>query len=122
MTECSRGNAHLAAHDEGSVSDEGVHGQRSRPTQHRGRGHREAPDTLAHRLTRLAIGLLALAVLAFAISRADRLPGVLGDGVRNNVTTDQNATGLFYTEVDGWHDWLHGRNRTSIRRQAGPEP
>ncbi len=107
MTECSRGNVHLAAHDEGSVSDDGVHSrQRSRPTQHRGRGHREALDALARRLTRLAIGLLALAVLAFAISRADRLPGVLGDGVRNNVATDQNATGLFYTEVDGWHDWL----------------
>lgn len=106
MTDYSRGNAHLAANDEGSVSDDEVHSQRSRPMQHRGRGHREAPDALARRLTRLAIGLLALAVLAFAISRADRLPGVLGDGVRNNVATDQNATGLFYTEVDGWHDWL----------------
>ena len=58
------------------------------------------------RLGRLAIGVLAIAALGFAVSQAGRLPGSAGELLRANIETDRDTTGLFYTEVDGWHEWL----------------
>jgi hypothetical protein len=55
---------------------------------------------------RLVIGLAALGMLALGLAQAGRVPGPLGDGVRANLAADRDATGLFYTEVDGWADWL----------------
>ena len=57
------------------------------------------------RLGRLAIGVLAIAALGFAVSQAGRLPGPAGELIRANVDADRDTTGLFYTEVDGWDEW-----------------
>ena len=57
------------------------------------------------RLLRLAIGGLALAVLAVALSQTGQLPGLVGELLRANVAADRDATALFYTEVKGWSDW-----------------
>ena len=62
----------------------------------------------ARRRARLAVGVLAIAALGFAVSQAGRLPGVWGEAIRANVQADRDATALFYTEVDGWDDW-HAR-------------
>ena len=61
--------------------------------------------TSPRRLVPLAIGGLALAVLAVALSQAGRLPGFVGELLRANVAADRDATALFYTEVEGWSDW-----------------
>jgi len=55
---------------------------------------------------RLVLGLVALGALAFGLAQSSRLPGALGDTVRGNLSGDRDATALFYTEVDGWDDWL----------------
>ena len=57
------------------------------------------------RPARLAAGVLALAALALLLSQADRLPGPAGDAIRRNAAADQDATALFYTEVNGWRRW-----------------
>ena len=57
-------------------------------------------------LPRLVIGLFALAGLAYGVAHADRLPGNAGEMIRANVAADRDATALFYTEVDGWTNWL----------------
>lgn len=62
---------------------------------------------LRGRPARLAAGVLALAALALLLSQAGRLPGPAGDAIRRNAATDQDATALFYTEVDGWPAWPH---------------
>ena len=62
---------------------------------------------LRGRPVRLAAGLLALGALALLLSQAGRLPGPAGDAIRRNAATDQDATALFYTEVDGWPAWPH---------------
>ncbi len=59
----------------------------------------------ARRGARLAIGLLAIAGLGFAIAQADRLPGPAGELIRANVDADRDTTALFYTEVAGWNEW-----------------
>ena len=56
-------------------------------------------------LLRLAIGGLALAVLAVTLSQTGQLPGLVGELLRANVASDRDATALFYTEVKGWSDW-----------------
>jgi len=58
------------------------------------------------RTTRLVLGVLALAAIGFGLSQAGKLPGAAGDVVRANVAADREATALFYTEVDGWNEWL----------------
>ena len=60
---------------------------------------------LRGRRVRLAAGVLALAALALLLSQADRLPGPAGDAIRRNAAADQDATALFYTEVNGWQRW-----------------
>ena len=72
-------------------------------------GDRRRPTADGHGLTRLAVGIIALAALAFGIAQADRLPGAAGELIRANVETDRDATALFYTEVHGWDEW--GRQR-----------
>ena len=62
---------------------------------------------LRGRPARLAAGVLALAALALLLSQADRLPGPAGDAIRSNAAADQDATALFYTEVNGWPAWPH---------------
>ncbi len=57
------------------------------------------------RLRRLAIGVLAVALLGFAVSQAGRLPRAVGELVRANIEADRDTTALFYTEVDGWDEW-----------------
>ena len=66
---------------------------------------RALPRALAGRVGRLAIGVLAIAGLGFAIAQADRLPGPAGELIRANVDADRDTTALFYTEVDGWDEW-----------------
>ena len=63
------------------------------------------PEPLAGRVGRLAIGVLAIAALGFAVAQADRLPGPAGELIRANVDADRDTTALFYTEVDGWDEW-----------------
>ena len=63
---------------------------------------------------RLVIGLTALGVLALGLALAGRVPGPLGDGVRANLAADRDATGLFYTEVDGWADWLRPTSASGL--------
>ncbi len=53
------------------------------------------------------VGALALGALALGLAQAGRLPGALGETVRGNLAADREATALFYTEVDGWADWLN---------------
>jgi hypothetical protein len=55
---------------------------------------------------RLVVGLAVLGALAFGLAQASRLPGALGETVRGNLAADREATALFYTEIDGWDDWL----------------
>ena len=55
---------------------------------------------------RLVVGLAVMGALAFGLAQASRLPGALGETVRGNLDADREATALFYTEVDGWDDWL----------------
>jgi len=62
-------------------------------------------------LARLAIGVLAIAALGFAVSQAGRLPWVLGEAIRANVQADLDATAMFYTEVDGWDEWAPSKTR-----------
>ena len=76
----------------------------------RGSEHGRTPGAagiggLRERPARLAAGVLALAALALLLSQADRLPGPAGDAIRRNAAADQDATALFYTEVDGWSGW-----------------
>ena len=59
----------------------------------------------ARRRARLAVGVLAIAALGFAVSQAGRLPGSAGELLRANIETDRDTTALFYTEVDGWDEW-----------------
>ena len=66
---------------------------------------RALPRALARRLRRLAIGVLGIAALGFALAQADRLPGAAGEMIRANVDADRDTTALFYTEVDGWDEW-----------------
>jgi|TARA_B110000116_G_scaffold40981_1_gene33350 hypothetical protein len=47
-----------------------------------------------------------MGALAFGLAQASRLPGALGETVRDNLAADREATALFYTEIDGWDDWL----------------
>ncbi len=54
------------------------------------------------------MGALALTALAFALAHAGGLQGPLGDAIRSNISSDREATALFYTEVDGWDDWRTG--------------
>jgi hypothetical protein len=54
---------------------------------------------------RFIIGVVALGALAFGLAQAGQLPGALGEPVRGNLAADRDATALFYTEVDGWHNW-----------------
>ena len=63
------------------------------------------PHALAGRVGRLAVGVLAIAALGFALAQADRLPGAAGEIIRANIETDRDTTALFYTEVDGWDEW-----------------
>ena len=72
-------------------------------------------DGTARRLRRLAVGVLAIAALGFAVSQAGRLPGVLGDEVRAHIEADRDATGLFYTEVEGWDEWRR-QNHSPLRQ------
>ena len=62
----------------------------------------------ARQFARLAIGVIAIAALGFALSQAGRLQGSAGGLLRANIDADRDATALFYTEVDGWDDW-HAR-------------
>ena len=55
---------------------------------------------------RLVVGLAVLGALAVGLAQASQLPGALGEAVRGNLAADRDATALFYTEVDGWDDWL----------------
>ena len=66
---------------------------------------RALPRALPRRLRRLAIGVLAVAALAFGLANASRLPGAAGEMIRANVDADRDTTALFYTEVDGWDEW-----------------
>ena len=65
----------------------------------------------ARRLSRLAVGVLAIAALGFAVAQANRLPGLAGELIRANVAADRDATALFYTEVDGWDEWAPPKTR-----------
>ena len=63
---------------------------------------------------RLAVGVLAVAALAFALAHADRLPGDAGEMIRANITVDRDATALFYTEVTGWNTWTAAATRATV--------
>lgn len=64
----------------------------------------ETATTSPRRLLRLAIGGLALALLAVTLSQTGRLPGLVGELLRANIAADRDATALFYTEIEGWSD------------------
>ena len=71
----------------------------SRPPAAGGRG-----ASAGRRAGRLVLGALAIAALGLAIAQAGRLPGPAGDALRANIETGQDATGVFYTDVEGWKD------------------
>ena len=60
---------------------------------------------LARRVARLAVGVVAIAALGYAVSQAGRLPGALGEAIRATIQANRDATALFYTEVDDWDEW-----------------
>lgn len=64
----------------------------------------QATDALARRTGRLAVGVLAIAAIAYGLAQAGRLPGSAGEMLRANIEADRDTTALFYTEVDGWQD------------------
>ena len=70
-----------------------------------------ATGARARQLARLAVGVLAIAALGFALSQAGRLPGSAGELLRANVEANRDATALFYTEVDGWDEWAPPKTR-----------
>jgi len=54
---------------------------------------------------RFLIGLAAILTVFGLASHADRLlPGAAGAVIRHNVETRRAATGLFYTDVEGWRE------------------
>ena len=75
-------------------------------------------------LTRLAVGVLAIAALGFVVAQADRLPGPAGELIRANVDADRDTTALFYTEIDGWDEWRLDRVSPVIQstHERGHDP
>ncbi len=73
------------------------------------------------RAGRFVVGALALAALALVIAQAGRLPGPAGAALRANLDAGRDATGLFYTEVEGWTEWF-ARPRPAGASASSPRP
>ena len=65
----------------------------------------QASGARGRALIRLAVGVFAVASLAYSLAQVNRLPGSAGELLRTNIETDRDTTALFYTEVDGWDEW-----------------